>query len=148
MAGLVRGKLRYADVERDERFLKVLLELARDFWRRVELQDPPPPDASESARRVLAELFPREAPGKVIPLPPDAAIWDEQYVQASAEERLAKARKDEAANQLRALLGDAERGLLDHGIAWTLKTITRKGYEVQPTSYRDLKRHKEEKRNG
>jgi len=145
VAGLVRGKLKYADVERDERFLKVLCGLARDFMRRIELQDPPTPDASESARRILAGLFPREAMGKVIPLPPEAWTWDEQYVTATADEKDAKARKDEAGNQLRALIGDAERGVLPGGGSWTLKTIERheQPREARTITYRDLRRHKE-----
>lgn len=142
IAGLVRGQLKYADVERDDRFLAVLLARAREFWVRVEQQDPPSPDASESARRILNELYPTEAPGKIIPLPPEAHTLDAQYLEGAAEEKAGKAKKDEAANQLRALIGDAERGVLPGGGYWSLTTVARKGYTVEPTTYRDLRRHK------
>ena len=144
VVGLVRGRMKYADVDRDDRFLKALLELARDFMRRVELRDPPAPDASESAKQVLAELFPQEAPGKVIPLPPDAMLWDAQYLEADEAEKAAHARKAEAQNQLRAFLGDAERGMLLGGATWTNKLKSVKAEEKLRAaySYRDLRRQK------
>ena len=76
-----------------------------------------------------------------IALPPEALDFDQQYLAGAEAEKAGKTKKDAAANQLRALLGDAERGVLPGGIAWTFKTVARKGYEVQPTSYRDLRRH-------
>mgnify|MGYP001565214837 FL=1 len=142
VAGLVRGRLKYADVSRNDGFLQILLNRALEFWQQVTCQTPPAPDASDSARRVLAELFPAEAPGKVIALPDEARELDTAYLDGADEEKRGKAKKDQAANQLRALLGDAERGVLPGGAAWTLKTVHRKAYEVAPTTYRDLRRHK------
>lgn len=142
VAGLVRGRLKYADVDRDDAFIAELIRLGREFQRRVELRDPPPPDASESARRVLDALYPRETPGQVIALPVEAVEWDRQYVEGQAAEKAGKTKKDEAGNQLRALIGEAERGVLPGGRYWTLKTIEGKQVEsYYRKSYRDLKPH-------
>jgi putative phage-type endonuclease len=141
LAVLVGGqKFLWMDVERNDEFIAALVEREREFWQRVQDQNPPPPDASESCRELLKRLYPREAPGQVIALPPDAAKWDAQRREAKAAMDVASASCREAENLLIAALGEAEVGLLPDGTRYSYKSQNRKGYTVEPATFRVLRR--------
>jgi putative phage-type endonuclease len=141
LAVLVGGqKFLWLDVERNDEFIAALVEREREFWDRVERRDPPSPDASESCRELLKRLYPREAPGQVIALPPEAVKWDVQRREAMLLLQRDEADKREAENLLIAALGEAEVGLLPDGTRYSYKSQTRKGYTVEPATFRVLRR--------
>ena len=130
----------YIDLDRNDQFIAALVEQEAAFWDRVQRQDPPPPDASESCRDVLKRLYPKEAPGKVIALGGDAVTWDRKRLDAKAQLEVAKAAEREADNWLIAALGDAEAAILPDGTRLTYKAQTRKSYTVNETTFRVLRR--------
>jgi putative phage-type endonuclease len=141
LAVLVGGqKFYWLDVDRNDEFIAALILRERDFWQRVQDHDPPPPDASDACRELLKRLYPREAAGTVIALPPDAVQWDAQRREAMAALTVAMTSKREAENHLIAALGDAEVGLLADGTRYSYKSQQRKGYTVEPSSSRVLRR--------
>jgi putative phage-type endonuclease len=117
------AKLAIYRIYRDEELIGLLADQVGRWWRDyVVTKKPPPPDGSDAAKATLASLFP-QSNGKWIPLSPmgDAESRElyarvvqiaREYVQAREDEKAAKARKDEAGNQLRMLLGNAE------GFSW------------------------------
>ncbi|HHW15743.1 MAG TPA: hypothetical protein GXX28_12565, partial [Firmicutes bacterium] len=110
-------------IERDEEIIEYLVQIEGDFWRLVEAGTPPALDGSESSAEVLRHLYPESIPGSTIALPPTAADLIEQYERAKAEAAEATERMETAANQLKALLGENEVGLLgERRVTW--KTIT------------------------
>jgi putative phage-type endonuclease len=133
-------RLLWCDVERDERFIAVLLEQEEAFWRRVQRQEPPAPDASDRTRKFLAELYPRETAGKVIELPAEILDWDRQREHAIARLQEYGRIKDEADANIRLALGDAEAGTLPDGTIYTYKVQERTGYSVEPSTVRVLRR--------
>jgi len=140
LALLVGGqRFLWCDVERNERFIAVLIEKEMAFWNRITQHEPPAPDSSERTREVLAKLYPKDT-GITIALPPDAAEWDFRRIHAKDE--IARWYKEltETENLLKAAIGEATEGMLPDGTAYTWKASPRKGYTVEATTVRTLRK--------
>lgn len=142
LAVLIGGQtFRWVDIPRDDAFIDALVAAETEFWRRLVDRNPPLADGSESARAALTRLFPRERPDALpVALPPDADEWDAIRQQAIEDIKAAEARKAEAEARLKQCIGDAPAGLLPGGIKYTWQTQERKGYTVEPTTVRVLRR--------
>lgn len=110
---------RIITVDRDPEFGAMLIEGARDFWRYVENDEPPPVDGSEGWRRYLTAKFPKVEKQELDPANDDV----DRYALESLRhrERIAEAEADQEAadNNLRALIGD-RAGYLgsDYIVTW------------------------------
>lgn len=124
IAALIGGR-RYVEVEieRDDEVIKTLLDMAKEFWHCVETRTPPAWDGSQSSTDLLNRLHPEGNPGEEVSLPPATSLLLRQYEDAKADERAAKERRTEAENRIKALLGDAEVGLIAGEPAVTWKAI-------------------------
>lgn len=120
LALLMGGRdFRIIRIERDEELIGHLIEIEAEFWGRVERQDPPDFDGSEASSELLARLYPEATPESTVDLPATAELLITDYELAKAEEAAAAERKEAAANRLKALLGEAERGYArQHVITW------------------------------
>ena len=134
-------KLFWVDMERDNSFIDVMLEAEAKFWKRVQDHDPPAPDASESATKILKKLYPKDS-GKTVGLPSDALEWDRIRGEAAAEIKRWTAQKDAAENNLKAAIGEATFGTFNN-VTYSWKHQNRAGYVVDPAEFRVLKRVKE-----
>jgi putative phage-type endonuclease len=144
-AVLIAGrKFLWCDTGRNERFCQFLLEQEASFWNGVERGIPPEVDPSDSTREILGRLYPKDS-GQSIELPIEAIAWDEQLTFAKAEIKAAEERKQDAENRLKAAIGAATIGLLPGGGGYTWKASERKGYVVEPTTVRTLRRIKSER---
>lgn len=123
IAALIGGnKFVYKYIERDEDIIDYLIQIESDFWQLVENRTPPAVDGSESSDMVLKMLYPESEPDTETTLPSEAETLIGEYELAAAEEKDAKSRKDEAANKLKALLGEYEVGKAgDRLVTW--KTV-------------------------
>jgi len=140
-AVLIGGQdFRWVDLERNDKFIGVMRERLAEFWRRVELGDPPPAGAED--KEVLAALYPREAAGITVPLRGEAVTWDADREIATAEVKKWMRIKEEAEAKIKAAIGEAEAGLLPDGARYTWKTVAREAYQAAATSYRQLRRLK------
>lgn len=124
IAALVGGQ-RYVEVEiqRDDEVIAHLQALALEFWQHVETGTPPPMDGSDASADLLQRLYPESEPDKQTLLPLEAEELLRQYQEAKAEEAAAGRRRQEAENRIKALLGDAEVGLIAGEPAVIWKTI-------------------------
>ncbi len=110
LAALIGGaELRVYQIEHDPELARMLVGIGRAFWRHVERGEEPPVDASESWRKHLETRFPR-AVGEILPAGARAEEIAERLADAGARGAAAERDYDRAANELRALIGDA-RGL-------------------------------------
>lgn len=130
----------WADLDRNERFIAAMIERCRDFWARLLSKEPPAVDGSEATRDLLRTLYPRDTPGLVVNLPGEAVEWDQQLAVAKEAKRTAEAVITEQENRLKAAIGEAEAGLLQTGVSFTWKSSDRKGYTVEATTTRTLRR--------
>lgn len=86
----------------------------RAFWQRVEANDPPPPEFPEDAA-FLCKLHGYAEPGKIFDGRgnADLATLARDYQQASVSEKQAKEDKEVAKAKMLAIIGDAEKALID-----------------------------------
>lgn len=139
LAALVGGqKFVYFDMPRNDRFIALLLERAAAFWARVEKQEPPTPVAMDAS--LMGLLYPTQDPGSRVILPPESAAWDAQRLRGDAMVKEGDTLKKEAEALLKGSIGAHEVGVLPDGAAYSWKQVSRSGYEVQPTTYRELRR--------
>lgn len=127
VAALIGGN-RYIqyEVPRDDQVIDYLQRIALDFWKLVENRTPPEMDGSKACSDVLELLYPKSTPGTEILLPDEALELIEMFEAAQAEEKAAKERKEEAANKIKALLGDCEAGRVgDRVVTWKTVVSTR-----------------------
>ena len=135
------GKFVYVDVDRNQQFIDLLKDRETEFWRRVELKDPPPPDASDSAKAAITALYPTET-GETISLGAGAIHWADLRDQMRTRENDAKEQYDLASNHLKTMMGKATFGLLPDGRKFSFKETKVKGYTVEPKKYRALRKAK------
>lgn len=108
------------EVEWDESTAESLVIIERDFWRRVEEQDAPDPDGSESSMAALREQYQADR-GQVVDLPSSALTLIERREIALEAAVGYTATADSCKSRLMAMLGEAEYGRIDGSIVVTWK---------------------------
>lgn len=125
-------------VPRSEIYIESLIKAEGAFWRLVQRGTPPQMDGSEASNRTLALLYP-EATEDEIDLPIDAFTLIQQYELAAEMEKKAKLEKDEAANVLKQMLGEAKQGrIYDRKVSWTNVTSKRFNTKTFQKDYEEL----------
>ncbi len=138
VAGLIGGlEFKYQDLELNQDLIDGWLLRAEDFWRHVTDDTPPDPVAADA--KVIGRIF-EAIEGKSVDLPDEAIQWDLDRLAAATEIKRFTELKEEAEAKLKFAIGQAERGKLPTGVVYSFKTTQRKGYTVEPTSYRDFRR--------
>lgn len=144
LAGLVGGnKLKIAPaIARASAPIDSLVVLEREFWRLVQDKEAPPSDGSKSSLKALKILHPDDN-GESIVLPDSVCALHARAEELEAQLEKTKPLKAELEAveiQIRAALGDNTFGVLPNGQGtYSLKTTARKGYVVDPTTYRQLR---------
>jgi len=139
MAVLHGRKYRTYEVNRDDRAIATLMEIADRFWvNHVLAEQPPPADGHEATAKALANAFPEPEPGEVVDLD-DIADALELRAQAKVMASEAKVLEAKAENAIKAKLGHAEVGRLGGEPVITWKIQHRDGYEVAAKSFRTLR---------
>lgn len=121
IAALIGGNhFVWKEIPRNDDDIKALLEAEAEFWRKVETNEMPDVDGSESCTQALAEKF--SGGGPAIELP---SVADESLDKIAELEDIKK-RIDEQIeahkNGLRMMMGDAEAGTTASGRRVTWKT--------------------------
>jgi predicted phage-related endonuclease len=104
----------HTDVKRDPELCESILDAERSFWKRLETNDPPEPDDSESTLRTLREIYQR-GDGETIELDDRAASPIATYLEMRELEKIGREGKRKAETLLRALLGSASEGITPDG---------------------------------
>lgn len=143
LLGLIGGNEPVVKViERNERFIDAMLGRLTEFWGYVERKELPPVDASLATAGILSRLWPQDS-GATIFLPAEAAEWDRELCEAKEDLKTAEARKVAAENKIKAAMGEASFAELPGSAgSYSWKTQNRKGFVVEPTSFRVLRRAK------
>jgi putative phage-type endonuclease len=133
----------------DEEFFELIIFAVEDMMDRIKRMDPPPP--TWRSERALKMLYP-ETDGSHLVLP----RWCVEYTRELQELLPKKKELEQREKQLRLsiahAMGKACVGVLledvDEHCQWTFNTISRAGYTVEPTSYRQLRLSKGNKKKG
>jgi len=138
-AALIGGNaFRFHDLDRDPSLIAEIEAQAEWFWGLVERREPPPIDGSPATTRALKLLHPLDTGGTAI-LHAEAIDWLDDLLAAKERAKADKKVMDDAENKLRHAIGDATFAELPDGRRLSLKTTERKGYEVQPVTFRTLR---------
>jgi putative phage-type endonuclease len=118
-------------IERSNEFIEIIKEKCAAFWEHVRTGNPPEQNIVplDVARRI------RRKSGVTISVPDTVVL---NWLDAKEREAEAKKAKEQAEAELLVHLGQAERGETQHGIVTYLESH-RKGYVVEPTTYRSLR---------
>lgn len=139
VAVLIGGnQLRSFRVDRDPAVEAHLLAGAELVWGHVLADTPPDVDPSPLLLGILDALHP-DREGQT---PIGAAAWEAlaaEQADAAAAVKAAKARQATAKSAIVAALGDGDTLTVDGRPVLTYQEVQRRGYTVEPTSYRQLK---------
>lgn len=139
VVGLVDGELIVFTVERNDKFCEWLTERVEQFWaNHIVPRVPPQPDGSDSSAEAIRRLFPEDN-GEMIDLPTTFDELVAKLDRIKAREKKLEEMRGELENRLMLAMGEASYGLLTDGRCVSLKLQERRGYYVQPTSFRVLR---------
>lgn len=127
------------EVHADEEMIAMLIACEKDFWQKVTGMTRPEADGSDACKDLLDSLY-RGGISDQIVLPEEAVEFVDLYIEASAEEDSAKAKKQLASNRLKEIMGDYNTGTcLGHTISWkpvsTDRFDSKKFKEDEPELY-------------
>jgi putative phage-type endonuclease len=128
---------RHYVVDRDETDIQSMLAAADLFMQRLRDDNPPPVDGSEATLDTLRRLHP-DLVDEDVTLPQHLI---REWREASSDLTAAKARKELLANEIRAVLGAAARGIdgSTGEVVVARQVFDRKGYTVEPCTIDQLR---------
>lgn len=137
-------RLRWKRIERDDAFINErLIPAERDFWSLIETGRAAPLHVGnpKATGRILASMHPRDD-GSIVQLDADAEGHAARWEEAQEMERHWKTIKEQHRHALAGAIGNSTYGKLPDGTVLSLKTTDRSGYQVNPTTFRTLRREK------
>ncbi len=126
VAVLIGGNsFRIYEVDADPEVQQMLIAVEKNFWDKVQNMIRPEIDGSDAAKDLLDQIYDGGVEEGII-LTEDAVEWVDAYIEASAEEDNAKAKKQEASNHLKEITGDYDKAsCMGHSITWKPVTSER-----------------------
>lgn len=117
-------------VDRDEELIGYLRTAEAQLWQAVETRTPPPLEGGKVAQRLVDRLYPHGIVGTHVDVGPDFLDLLRAYNTAHADEKAAKARKDEARADLCHRMGEATEAVHDYETVAVWPNRTRLGIDV------------------
>ena len=106
------------EVDADAEIQSMLIAVEKDFWNRVQNMIRPEMDGSDAAKNLLDSLYHGGISEEIV-MPDEAIEYVDAYIEACAEEDNAKAKKQDAANHIKEIMGDYDKATcLGHSISW------------------------------
>ncbi len=143
LAVLIGGQdFRIYEIGRDDSIITLLTDLEIQFWRRVQAGDPPPMDDARPGDNLdLMRRLYRGTNGEIVALPPEAMHWHAVVQDARHRAKEYEAITKGGLAHLAEIMGMAAIALLPDGSGggYTRRVVQRKGYEVGPTTYVDIR---------
>ena len=139
LACLIAGqRLVWRHHERDDEFIDHMTKIEKEFWERVENQDPPA--ALSGDIDSLSNRFPTCSIGKRVELPQEASEIFERSEELRNEMKPIRQEIENGKARIIQMMEDAELGILPNEAgAYTYRTVNRKEYAVKAASYRQLR---------
>lgn len=133
-------ELRVYPLERDPEIDQIIIEATHDFWHKHVLADVPCPidPAQPGALRAIQKAYPG-TDGSTITFGDDIASWHAVRKESLALAKRYEATADTAKFHILSAMGESAIGVLPDGSRYTRKMVTRKGYQVDESSYIDFR---------
>ena len=127
------------EVNADEEIQSMLIAVEKNFWNKVQNMIRPEMDGSDAAKDLLDKLY-HGGVAETIVMPDEAIEYVDAYIEACAEEDNAKAKKQDASNHIKEILGDYDKATcMGHNISWkpvsTERLDTKALKEAEPEIY-------------
>ena len=145
VAALIGGQaFRWGDIERHDQFIDtVLLPALKEFWRRVEEQDPPPADDSTSSAKALHLLHNAgDVDLEPVVLGSEFLGLDEERQSIGDRIKTLEKRKRHITNMLKQAITGHKKGVMPNGVAFEVNTVGPSSHEVQREAYTTIRRIK------
>lgn len=140
LGALIGGnRFRFHEFDRNDEFLRALVEVEEAFWDKVQRDIPPEPKGLKGESECIRRLFP-ESNGGAIYLPPEVSEIDGQLVEWKARKKEADREVERLTNTMKLLIGDNAAGILPDGTRYTLSVTRNPGFTVGPFTFRALRR--------
>lgn len=125
-AVLIGGNsFRIYEVDADAEVQTMLVKLEEQFWKKVQNMVCPEMDGSDSAKKLLDSMYHGGISEEIV-LPTEAIEHIDAYLEASAEEDNAKAKKQEVSNYIKEIMGDFDKArCMGHLITWKVVSSER-----------------------
>lgn len=141
LAVLIGGnRFRWTTIERNQRFIDIMLEKLEQFWEMVKNDVMPEPVAKDN--RFIGQLLGGETEGATIVLSTAIVDTDARLVRVKEEIKALTTEKDGLEAKIKKEIGINERGLLPEGGSYSFKTGIRRAYSVAEATSRTLRRLK------
>jgi len=141
LAVLIGGnQFKWTAVERNQRFIDIMLEKLEKFWEMIKSDVMPEPVAKDN--KFIGQLLGGETEGATIVFSPAIVDIDARLVQVKEEMKALKTERDGLEAKIKKEIGTNERGLLPEGGSYSFKTGTRQAYSVAESTTRTLRRLK------
>ncbi len=126
VAVLIGGNsFRIYEVDADPEVQQMLIAVEKNFWNMVQNMIRPDMDGSDAAKDLLDRIYVGGIEEE-INLPDEALEWVDAYLEAAADEDSAKAKKLEASNHIKEIMGDYDKAkCMGHSISWKPVTSER-----------------------
>ena len=106
------------EIDADDEVQSMLIALEKNFWNKVQNMIRPEMDGSDAAKDLLDSLYHGGIAQQIV-MPDEAIEYVDAYIEACAEEDNAKAKKQDASNHLKEIMGDYDKATcLGHSISW------------------------------
>ena len=149
LCALIGGnRLRWFDMNRNERFIERMIDKEAYFWTHVLDRIPPPVDGTLATENALKRLY-ATVDGATVMLPKfiddpngEPMDWDVELLSAKATIKQNEEKRRWIENHLRAAMKTAEVGCVEGGATYTLKATTRHNpaREASTSTFRVLRR--------
>lgn len=126
VAVLIGGNsFRIFEVDADAEIQDMLIAVEKNFWNKVQNMIRPEMDGSDAAKNLLDSLYHGGISEEIV-MPDEAIEYVDAYIEACAEEDNAKAKKQEASNHIKEIMGDYDKAsCIGHSISWKPVTSER-----------------------
>lgn len=106
------------ELDRDEAEISALMGVEEKFWSNVQTNTPPPADGLESTSKTITALYPDSNTDNVNLYSYQTELA--RYMELSEQIKNLEQAKEEAANKVKAFLGEAGKGESDrYRVSWT-----------------------------
>lgn len=141
MVALIGGlRLWWKDMPRNDRFIAAMTDAVESFWtKHVGPGNPPAPDATEGTLRAIRALYPQDK-GTTITLPPEFFSAAQRLDVLKEEIKARETEQDSIEAHIKVALGENTWGALTDGSKFQWRVEPRKGYVVDPSEPRVLRR--------
>lgn len=110
-------ELKIYEMERDEDEINALMSAEASFWENVKTNTPPAVDGTESTSDTLKTLYPGSNGDEISLVGYDKYLAD--YIEISQQIKTLKTMQDEAANKVKAYMGDSAKAVSDaYKVSW------------------------------